>query len=155
MIFCRKDKKIARFFSFSAYCGLRPCNHFYFGIWWTSWFWGGITAFCPRFSGEIREKQIFHLPKPKKCSKIESTESCPSGRRCSTRNAVWSDPPRVRIPNSPPKKRFIQLYKALFWAILKMFFLNLHMIFSILYSFDKTPFHHITFWATHRFCCFN
>ena len=32
-------------------------------------------------------------------------ESCPSGRRCSTRNAVRVKPPRVRIPNSPPYKR--------------------------------------------------
>ena len=31
------------------------------------------------------------------------TESCPSGRRCSTRNAVSRKGPRVRIPNSPPK----------------------------------------------------
>ena len=31
-------------------------------------------------------------------------ESCPSGRRCSTRNAVRVKPPRVRIPNSPPNK---------------------------------------------------
>ena len=31
-------------------------------------------------------------------------ESCPSGRRCSTRNAVWGNSPRVRIPNSPPEK---------------------------------------------------
>ena len=31
-------------------------------------------------------------------------ESCPSGRRCSTRNAVRVKPPRVRIPNSPPEK---------------------------------------------------
>lgn len=30
-------------------------------------------------------------------------ESCPSGRRCSTRNAVSRKGPRVRIPNSPPK----------------------------------------------------
>ena len=29
-------------------------------------------------------------------------ESCPSGRRCSTRNAVSRKGPRVRIPNSPP-----------------------------------------------------
>ena len=31
-----------------------------------------------------------------------NTESCPSGRRCSTRNAVCLTAPRVRIPNSPP-----------------------------------------------------
>lgn len=31
-------------------------------------------------------------------------ESCPSGRRCSTRNAVSRKASRVRIPNSPPKK---------------------------------------------------
>ena len=31
-------------------------------------------------------------------------ESCPSGRRCSTRNAVCRNAPRVRIPNSPPEK---------------------------------------------------
>ena len=44
------------------------------------------------------------LPKSfwKKCG-ITYTESCPSGRRCSSRNAVWVKPPRVRIPNSPPK----------------------------------------------------
>ena len=29
-------------------------------------------------------------------------ESCPSGRRCSTRNAVDREVSRVRIPNSPP-----------------------------------------------------
>ena len=33
-------------------------------------------------------------------------ESCPSGRRCSTRNAVKSNLPRVRIPNSPPAKPY-------------------------------------------------
>ena len=38
----------------------------------------------------------------KKCG-ITYTESCPSGRRCSTRNAVYRNVPRVRIPNSPPK----------------------------------------------------
>ena len=32
------------------------------------------------------------------------TESCPSGRRCSTRNAVDRKVSRVRIPNSPPQK---------------------------------------------------
>ena len=32
------------------------------------------------------------------------TESCPSGRRCSTRNAVCRKAPRVRIPNSPPDR---------------------------------------------------
>ena len=32
------------------------------------------------------------------------TESCPSGRRCSTRNAVDRKVSRVRIPNSPPRK---------------------------------------------------
>ena len=35
---------------------------------------------------------------------ITYTESCPSGRRCSTRNAVSRKASRVRIPNSPPKK---------------------------------------------------
>ena len=32
----------------------------------------------------------------------DNMESCPSGRRCSTRNAVSRKGPRVRIPNSPP-----------------------------------------------------
>ena len=32
-------------------------------------------------------------------------ESCPSGRWCSTRNAVSRKGPRVRIPNSPPRRR--------------------------------------------------
>ena len=45
---------------------------------------------------------------------ITYTESCPSGRRCSTRNAVYRNVPRVRIPNSPPKKseksRFFGLF---------------------------------------------
>ena len=49
----------------------------------------------------------------KKCG-ITYTESCPSGRRCSTRNAVYRNVPRVRIPNSPPKKpeksRFFGLF---------------------------------------------
>ena len=39
----------------------------------------------------------------KKCG-ITYTESCPSGRRCSTRNAVDRKVSRVRIPNSPPQK---------------------------------------------------
>ena len=30
-------------------------------------------------------------------------ESCPRGRRCDTRNVVYRNVPRVRIPNSPPK----------------------------------------------------
>ena len=30
-------------------------------------------------------------------------EGCPRGRRCSTRNAVWGNSPRVRIPNPPPE----------------------------------------------------
>ena len=34
---------------------------------------------------------------------ITYTESCPSGRRCSTRNAVSRKASRVRIPNSPPR----------------------------------------------------
>ena len=54
----------------------------------------------------------------KKCG-ITYTESCPSGRRCSTRNAVYRNVPRVRIPNSPPKKpkksRFFGLF---FFALL-------------------------------------
>ena len=33
------------------------------------------------------------------------TESCPSGRRCSTRNAVSRKASRVQIPNSPPHRR--------------------------------------------------
>ena len=33
---------------------------------------------------------------------FEYMESCPSGRRCSTRNAVGRKASRVRIPNSPP-----------------------------------------------------
>ena len=54
----------------------------------------------------------------KRCG-ITYTESCPSGRRCSTRNAVYRNVPRVRIPNSPPKKpeksRFFGLF---FFALL-------------------------------------
>ena len=36
-------------------------------------------------------------------------ESCPSGRRCSTRNAVSRKGPRVRIPNSPPSRRKLHI----------------------------------------------
>ena len=35
---------------------------------------------------------------------LRYTESCPRGRRCSTRNAVCRKAPRVRIPNSPPDR---------------------------------------------------
>ena len=35
---------------------------------------------------------------------FEYMESCPSGRRCSTRNAVGRKASRVRIPNSPPRR---------------------------------------------------
>ena len=41
-------------------------------------------------------------------------ESCPSGRRCSTRNAVRVKPPRVRIPNSPPIKSIPLLGRCFF-----------------------------------------
>ena len=51
---------------------------------------------------------------PKQDIHMRYTESCPSGRRCSTRNAVYRNVPRVRIPNSPPKKseksRFFGLF---------------------------------------------
>ena len=50
----------------------------------------------------------------KKCG-ITYTESCPSGRRCSTRNAVYRNVPRVRIPNSPPKS---PVNKRVFWTFL-------------------------------------
>mgnify|MGYP007047269620 FL=1 len=39
-------------------------------------------------------------------------ESCPSGRRCSTRNAVSRKASRVRIPNSPPKSPKNQGFSA-------------------------------------------
>ena len=48
------------------------------------------------------------------------TESCPSGRRCSTRNAVDRKVSRVRIPNSPPQKACKQ-------ARLQAFFLCLFL----------------------------
>ena len=35
---------------------------------------------------------------------LGSEERCPSGLRCSTGNAVWGNPPRVRIPPSPPAR---------------------------------------------------
>ena len=38
---------------------------------------------------------------------FEYMESCPSGRRCSTRNAVGRKASRVRIPNSPPHRTVI------------------------------------------------
>ena len=47
----------------------------------------------------------------KKCG-ITYTESCPSGRRCSTRNAVSRKASRVRIPNSPPKSPKNQGFSA-------------------------------------------
>ena len=46
---------------------------------------------------------ITHLFWKENRTKID-TESCPSGRRCSTRNAVDRKVSRVRIPNSPPQK---------------------------------------------------
>ena len=44
-----------------------------------------------------------------------NVESCPSGRRCSTRNAVSRKGPRVRIPNSPPKS---PVNKRVCWTFL-------------------------------------
>ena len=46
-------------------------------------------------------------------------ESCPSGRRCSTRNAVKSNLPRVRIPNSPPAKPYRSRSARLFSLFLE------------------------------------
>ena len=46
------------------------------------------------------------------------TESCPSGRRCSTRNAVDRKVSRVRIPNSPPKTQSYQGFRPYDWAFL-------------------------------------
>ena len=43
---------------------------------------------------------------------LRYTESCPSGRRCSTRNAVDRKVSRVRIPNSPPKNPVISRLSA-------------------------------------------
>ena len=56
-------------------------------------------AFSPVFS-PTNFRAIFW----KKARMKIDTESCPSGRRCSTRNAVDRKVSRVRIPNSPPQK---------------------------------------------------
>lgn len=56
-------------------------------------------AFSPVFS-PTSFRAIFW----KKTRMKIDTESCPSGRRCSTRNAVSRKASRVRIPNSPPRK---------------------------------------------------
>ena len=40
--------------------------------------------------------------------------ACPSGRRCSTRNAVWCKPPRVRIPALPPSIPVMQCVAGFF-----------------------------------------
>ena len=47
---------------------------------------------------------------------LRYTESCPSGRRCSTRNAVSRKASRVRIPNSPPKTQSYQGFCPYDWA---------------------------------------
>ena len=47
-----------------------------------------------------------------------NTESCPSGRRCSTRNAVDRKVSRVRIPNSPPKTQSYQGFCPYDWVFL-------------------------------------
>lgn len=44
-------------------------------------------------------------------------ESCPSGRWCSTRNAVYSNVPWVRIPNSPPKSPVNLRFSGLFFFV--------------------------------------
>ena len=49
---------------------------------------------------------------------LSNTESCPSGRRCSTRNAVDRKVSRVRIPNSPPKTQSYQGFCPYDWAFL-------------------------------------
>ena len=49
---------------------------------------------------------------------LRYTESCPSGRRCSTRNAVDRKVSRVRIPNSPPKTQSYQGFCPYDWAFL-------------------------------------
>lgn len=48
---------------------------------------------------------------------ITYTESCPSGRRCSTRNAVSRKASRVRIPNSPPKSPVTKRFSGLFFFV--------------------------------------
>lgn len=59
--------------------------------------------------GGLGGSAIKHFPnisqgshKPSVICKKPNMESCPSGRRCSTRNAVSRKASRVRIPNSPP-----------------------------------------------------
>ena len=49
---------------------------------------------------------------------LRYTESCPRGRRCSTRNAVDRKVSRVRIPNSPPKTQSYQGFCPYDWAFL-------------------------------------
>ena len=48
---------------------------------------------------------------------ITYTVSCPSGRRCSTRNAVSRKASRVRIPNSPPKSPVNKRFSGLFFFV--------------------------------------
>ena len=55
---------------------------------------------------------------PEQGSHLSNTESCPSGRRCSTRNAVDRKVSRVRIPNSPPKTQSYQGFRPYDWAFL-------------------------------------
>lgn len=55
---------------------------------------------------------------PEQGSHLSNTESCPSGRRCSTRNAVDRKVSRVRIPNSPPKTQSYQGFCPYDWAFL-------------------------------------
>ena len=68
-------------------------------------------------------------------------ESCPSGRRCSTRNAVSRKGPRVRIPDSPPIKsvrvigRFFYAGKQSSKTIIKMWSFQ----FFFRRSFDTDP----------------
>ena len=70
-------------------------------------------AFSPVFS-PTNFRAIFW----KKARMKIDTESCPSGRRCSTRNAVDRKVSRVRIPNSPPKTQSYQGFRPYDWAFL-------------------------------------
>ena len=55
-------------------------------------------------------------------------ESCPSGRRCSTRNAVSRKASRVRIPNSPPKSPARKRFSASWLFLLRSKLTASHMI---------------------------
>ena len=67
---------------------------------------------------------------PEQGSHLSNTESCPSGRRCSTRNAVDRKVSRVRIPNSPPKTQSYQGFRPYDWAFLFSQGQSAYMIFG-------------------------